>query len=414
MDPITHGIAGALLGKSFFSKRQERVAIFAATLGAIAPDVDVFYEAIVRDPLGIIRYHRAITHSFLALPFFAALLTLFTWALLPTVKRRYPQFRELEAPPWPVLTLIYAVGIASHILLDGMTSFGTRLWFPVSRERVAWDTLFIIDFTFTAIILAPQVAAWIYRDAAKARARAVRMWVLFALGTLLAWLSTRAAGYPFHLWVAGVVCILFAALFFAPAKGGWGFRVSRAAWCQAGTFAMAAYLVAAALAHHAAMERVKAFAEENHIAVDRIGALPIPPSLLDWGDAIRSPHGVYEAQFDLRERKPPEFRFVPDSPSDPFIARAFQLPGAQLYWGFARFPSIHSFVEDGRHVVELGENRFSDGRRRSPQPFTYQIVFDDAGNVLAEGWLTNGMMQRRMRQMVPQQPLPGGPRKKAP
>ncbi len=47
MDPVTHGIAGALLGKGFFSKRQERVAIFAATLGAVFPDIDIFAEAIL-------------------------------------------------------------------------------------------------------------------------------------------------------------------------------------------------------------------------------------------------------------------------------------------------------------------------------------------------------------------------------
>ena len=70
MDPITHGITGALLGKAFFSKRQERVAIFAATLGAIFPDVDISCEVFSRDPLSIVKYHRAITHSFVALPFF--------------------------------------------------------------------------------------------------------------------------------------------------------------------------------------------------------------------------------------------------------------------------------------------------------------------------------------------------------
>ena len=37
MDPVTHGIAGALLGKAIFSKRQERVAIFAATLFLFHP-----------------------------------------------------------------------------------------------------------------------------------------------------------------------------------------------------------------------------------------------------------------------------------------------------------------------------------------------------------------------------------------
>jgi membrane-bound metal-dependent hydrolase YbcI (DUF457 family) len=409
MDPVTHGIAGALLGKGFFSRRQERVAIFAATLGAVFPDVDIFAEAISRDPLSIVKYHRAITHSFVGLPFFAVLLAGLTRALLPWVKRRWPRFHDLESPPLAMLTLIYGVGIASHILLDGMTSFGTRMWFPISRERVAWDLLFIIDFSFTAIILVPQMIAWIYRDPEKSRGRAWRTWVLFSVGDLLVWLLTRAAGYPFHLWVAGLASVVLAALFFGPAKGGWGCGVTRARWCQAGAFAALVYLFACSVAHHKAILRAKAFADQNHIEITRIGALPIPPSWLDWGDAIRSPDGIFESQFDLRSQGPTVFSFIPDSQPNEFIARAFQLPEVRLYWNFARFPSIMSFIEDGHPVVELGENRFQDGRRRGPQPFTYRVVFDNAGHVVEQGWLTNGMLQSRMRRMVPQQPEPAVP-----
>lgn len=163
MDPVTHGITGALLGKAFFSKREERVAIFAATLGAVFPDIDIVAEIVTRDPLSIIKYHRAITHSFVGLPVFAVLLALLTRLLLPWVKRRWPRFQDWEAPPLWLLSVIYGVGIASHIVLDGMTSFGTRMWFPLSTRRVAWDLLFIVDFSFTAIILVPQVIPWICR-----------------------------------------------------------------------------------------------------------------------------------------------------------------------------------------------------------------------------------------------------------
>jgi len=416
MDPVTHGITGALLGKGFFYKRQERVAIFAATLGAIFPDIDVFYEGWAEfarhDQLAIVKYHRSITHSFVALPFFALLLALLTRPVLGFLQRRLAWFRGLEAPHWALLTVIYGVGIASHIVLDGMTSFGTRMWYPLSNERVAWDLLFIIDFTFTSFVLVPQVIAWIYSDLAKSRRRAVRMWIAFTLGSLVVWLLTRAAGYPFHLWVAALASVVLAVLFFAPARNGWGFGVPRAAWCQAGTVATVAYLLVSSIAHHAAMLRVRAFADQHQIVVNRMGALPIPPSLLDWGDAIRSPDGLYQSQFDLRAPNLSPFRFTPDSPPDPYIARAFQMSSVKLYWQFARFPSIQSFVENGHHVVELGENRFSDGRRRGPQPFTYQVVFDEAGNVLEEGWLTNGMLQRRMRQLVPQPPLPPRPTQK--
>src|SRR5580693_1559048 len=145
MDPVTHGITGALLGKGYFSERHGRVATFAAVLGAVIPDIDIVAELISRDPLAIVKYHRGITHSFVALPVFALLLgALTSW---------WMRKRQIESPPWGIIVLLYGAGIASHILLDGMTSFGTRMWTPISQKRVAWDLLFIIDFSFTAIIL---------------------------------------------------------------------------------------------------------------------------------------------------------------------------------------------------------------------------------------------------------------------
>jgi membrane-bound metal-dependent hydrolase YbcI (DUF457 family) len=416
MDTITHGIAGALIAKAYFSDRYGKAATFALTVGAVFPDSDVVADLVTADPLAIVKYHRAITHSFVALPFFAFLLAILTRALIPWVRRRFTRWRDIESPPLGILTLLYAIGIASHILLDGMTSFGTRMWYPISSKRVAWDWLFIVDFSFTAILLIPQIIPWIYSARPEgaqnaAKARAMRMWLIFTASTFLIWLLVRVAAYPFRLSVAVLLSAVLAVLFFAPAVRGWGFRARRSRLCQAGVVAMAAYILGCAAAHQAAMGRVQAFVEGKQVTADRIAALPIPPSLLDWGDAIRTPDGLYEAQFDLRDKNPPTFWWVPDSPPDAFIARAWGLPTVQLYWGFARFPVVHSFERDGEHIVDFGENRFSSGRRRSPQPFTWEVVFDPSGNVLDEGWLTNGMLQPRMRRMVPQQAVPRPPSK---
>src|SRR5215472_4747491 len=214
MDPVTHGITGALLGKGYFADNhggcEGRVAIFAATLGAVFPDVDTLTDAISRDPLAIIKYHRGITHSFFGLPFFAAALA---W-LTRQVARRL----KIEAPSWGVLTLTYGIGIASHILLDGMTSFGTRMLTPLSQKRVAWDLLFIIDLTFSSIVLLPQITAWIYSDRAKSRSRATKMWILFALTAIGGWAFAAAVGYPFHVWVLVVAILVIGVLFLAPSR----------------------------------------------------------------------------------------------------------------------------------------------------------------------------------------------------
>jgi membrane-bound metal-dependent hydrolase YbcI (DUF457 family) len=388
MDPVTHGITGALLGKGYFSDRNGRVAIFAATLGAVFPDIDTVADAISRDPLAIIKYHRGITHSFVGLPFFAAFLAWLTrWAA-----RRL----KIEAPSWAVFTLIYAVGIASHILLDGTTSFGTRMLTPVSQERVAWDLLFIIDLVFSSIVLLPQIIAWIYSDPVKSRKRALKMWALFSLASFGGWALASSVGYPFHGWIVAIAIATIGALFFVPAPHDWGFRIKRSAWCRAGTYAMFLYLGACWTAHHYVMQQVKTFAAENHIEVNRMAALPLPPSWLSWGGVIRSTDGVYQSRFDLRHLGKQTFTFTPDSPRDKFIDAALELPEVKTYWGFARFPVIRSAALEGLHIVEFGENRFVNPKRRRPQPFTYIVVFDSDGKVVEEGWEQNGMFMENL------------------
>jgi membrane-bound metal-dependent hydrolase YbcI (DUF457 family) len=392
MDTVTHGIVGALISKGYFSERHGRVATFAATLGAMFPDVDVVAEIVSRDPLSIIKYHRGITHSFVAMPFFAAALAWLTrW-----IARR----RGIKAPSQGALTLIFGVAIASHIVLDGMTSFGTRMWTPISQQRVAWDLLFIIDFIFTALVLLPQVAAWIYRDRAKSRGRAIRMWAVFTLGALVVWEIARTVGYPFHIWAAGLASVAIAALFLLPTRGDWGFRIARSQWSRAGIYVTIGYLCLCAVAHHAAIQRAHNFAQENHISVDHLAAIPLPPSLLSWGGLIRSVDGVYQTHLDLRDPEPPSFRFIADSPPDEFLTHAMQLPEVQLYWNFARFPVIRTESEDGHRVVEFVEHRFVNPRRSKPQPFTYRVVFDSAGNVIEEGWQSNGIFQRNMKKIT--------------
>ena len=401
MDTITHGIAGALIGKGFFSRRAASVAVFSAAIGAMFPDVDVIEEIFSRDPLAIVKYHRAITHSFVALPFFAAILAWFTLAGVGFLKKKYPRFHDLETPSWGMLAIIYAVAIASHILLDGLTSFGTRMLFPLSQQRVAWDWLFIIDFCFTSLVLLPQAAAWIYQDRQKASKRAAAMWILFALASFAAWKVAYAVGFPFHRWIVGLASVVIAILFFLPMFRGFGFRITTPRWCQAGTYLTLAYLAACGFAHHTALAQAKKFAATHDISVERIAALPLPPSLLDWGDVIRSPNGVYQSRFDLRTDPPPDFWFRADSPPDAYIARALQLPEVQLYWNFARFPVIRSFPENGQHLVDFDENRFITRRPHGPAPFSYRVIFDQAGDPVEEGWQADGMDVRRMIKILP-------------
>lgn len=386
MDPITHGITGALIGKAYFSKPEGemkgRVAIFSTLLGAIFPDIDVVSYAFSKDPLAIVEYHRGFTHSFVGLPLFAVVLAWLT--------RWYARRRGIESPSWPLLVLIYAVGIASHILLDAATSYGTRLWNPFSSRRVAWDMVFIIDFTFTAIVLLPQVAAWVCRGPAVARARASRMLAVFSLGTVGVWRLAVQVGFPFSAWAVLAIILILAAFFLYPPASGWGFRISRVSWCRGGIYAMLIYVFACGVAHHLAVERVEAFAEVHGLTQERFGAMPLPPSMWNWSGLIRTPNGVYMSRFNLRDSAAPAFHYIADSPPDRYVGDAFELHDVRVYWWFARFPVIRTVAIADKHVVEFGDMRFRMRRSGTIVPFTLRLVFDSDGKLLSEKWLRMG------------------------
>src|SRR6202790_1894473 len=185
MDTITHGIAGALIGKALFRGQdlvtkgpatRQRVITWSLMLGAIFPDADVFRDMLSKDPMLILTWHRSVTHSLMCLPIWALALAALTGCLARS--------RKWEAPSFAALTGIYAIGILSHIFLDLVTSFGTMIWSPLRWSRPAWDLIFIIDFTLTAILLVPQIVAWVYAKEDGLQRRALASWIVFAVATL--------------------------------------------------------------------------------------------------------------------------------------------------------------------------------------------------------------------------------------
>ncbi len=392
MDTITHGIAGALIGKAFFTERDRsqsgqagRVATVAATLGSIFPDVDVGAELLSSNDFAILQIHRNVTHSFLCLPVFAL--------ALGTLTRWYARRRGWDTPSWAALTVIYAAGLASHILLDLATPFGTMIWSPWSHVRAAWDLVFIIDFAMTAIVLLPQTAAWVYHDQEQSFWRAWCLWIFFTTCmALIAWLA-QAVGFSFSPWTVVAVPLVLLVLVFLPRWRGWGFRMRRSRWCRAGVFALIAYLGICAAAHHAALRRVEEFAASRGLPVERLGALPLPPSAAHWEGLIRTPDGVWEARIDLwngvfserRARESRAFLFIADSAPNGYLEAAEQLPKVKTYLWFARFP-VFRFRERGdQAVVEVSDLRFFS-RRSRPPPFTFRVTFDAAGHVIDQGW----------------------------
>jgi membrane-bound metal-dependent hydrolase YbcI (DUF457 family) len=307
MDTITHGIVGALVGKALFAGRDipagaveggvaravssptARAAIVACTLGAVFPDVDIFAGPLAHNPLAIMEWHRNITHSAVLLPVWALLLAALSIPLAKLLKWKYPPFWSLFA--------IYAVGIATHIFLDLVTNFGTMVWSPVRYSRPAWDWIFILDLTLTAIALVPQLVAWCYRDPEQFWSRAIGVWTALTAGAFGAYFLAATAGYGFSIAVVGAVSAIFAVLIFVPAVHDTGFRWTRAMWCRMGLAVLCAYIGLAATAHHKALSDVEQFAATQHLQVESLAALPLPPALTHWVGLVTTPDGVWRTTF---------------------------------------------------------------------------------------------------------------------
>ena len=145
MDTISHGIAGAVFGRSLADRAEARAALVVGAVAAMLPDLDFLY---ISSRIDYLREHRGWTHSFLVMPFLALAVAL--------VARLFARRARLL-----VLWAFAAVGVASHILFDWITSFGTMFWTPVSRARHSLDWVFILDPWFTGIVLvALLLALW--------------------------------------------------------------------------------------------------------------------------------------------------------------------------------------------------------------------------------------------------------------
>lgn len=391
MDTITHGIAGALIGKAVFRGEdmfasqpinRARIITWSLMLGAIFPDSDILRDWYSSNPMLILTWHRSVTHSLVCMPFFALALAALT--------RWFARWRKWDAPSFGALTGIYAVGILSHILLDLVTTFGTMVWSPLQWSRPAWDLIFIIDFTLTAFVLCPQLLAWVYHKREGLKNRAIITWSVLSIASLGVAALLKNFGAPISAQTAVTIIMLLAVFFLLPATRGKGLRVRYAFWNRAGLAAAILYFAAAFFAHRSALERVEKFASLFELQAESLGALPLPPSLWHWDGLVNTPHGVYEVHLDLSDQAPQpsiEHRYYPDAIPNQYIDAAKRLREVQEVLWFSRFPVTRFHKEGSDAIVEISDIRFQQLRRDRPASFTYRVQMDETGKVVSQGWV---------------------------
>jgi inner membrane protein len=349
MDTISHAFAGSIMARG----PEERTAAWAAlALGAAAavvPDLDFL---MISNRMEYLRDHRSWTHSFLVLPFLALGLAL----LAKLFARR---------TPLPKLWLFAAVGIASHIVFDWATSFGTMFWTPLSRVRHSLDFLFILDPVFTGITFGTLALCLVFKKSGRRIAIA-------GTGLLLAYVA-------------------FCGVLHSRALAIWRRLDSPPAGARV-----------AALPQFLSPFRWMGLTETDtgiHVAFFDIGPFakgvenPQPPRR--WSEVLRSLSDFYpppERARIQRYDKPPDSRV---------LEAARRLPDWKVYVDFARFPLETVYADaDGGATIILQDLRFlpfftgpwepdqKQGIRR--QPFVFRVRLDPTLNPVELGFVRSG------------------------
>ena len=326
-----------------------RTGLIVGAAAAMLPDLDFLY---IGSRLDYLKEHRGWTHSFLVLPVLALAV-----ALVAKLVARRARLVTL----W----LFAAVGIASHIVFDWITSFGTMFLTPLSRARYSLDWVFILDPFFTGIVLLTLVFALVDRERGR-RIAAVGAGLLVLYVGFCAAMHDRALSIWKRLDAppAGARAAVLPQ-FLSP------FR-----WLG---------LTERPDSVHAAFFDIGPFAE----GVDD----PRPPE--HWGQILAS----------LRDSYPPPGRVHIKSferpPGSAALDAALALPDIRIYLAFARFPleTVHP-ANGGETEVVVQDLRFlpwftgpwerggENGLRR--QPFVYRVLLDRTLRAIERGFVRSG------------------------
>lgn len=220
MEPLTHFLTGACIGRAGFN-RKTAYATLAAVLAAEAADLDVFWG--FGGPVEELKHHRGITHTFVGAPMVAVVVVGAVWLLHRWRVRRssgpaqqraseldtdrdLPAFRQeaaerlgpgrLQPVRWGWLYLTTLVAALSHILLDWTNNYGVRPFYPFNPRWYAGSIVFIVEPVMWALLLAALIMPWLLGLAdreigVRRQPFRGRGWAIFALAGMAALIVWR-------------------------------------------------------------------------------------------------------------------------------------------------------------------------------------------------------------------------------
>jgi inner membrane protein len=149
-------MTGVCLARAGFN-RKAAYATVAMTLAAEAPDLDVLWS--IRGPIAAFQHHRGWTHTFLGIPFEAAIVVGSIWLFHRWRTRQATYNKPPKAPiRWGLLYCFSLIALLSHLLLDWTNNYGLRPFFPFNPHWYAGSFVFIFEPILFLILLIALIA----------------------------------------------------------------------------------------------------------------------------------------------------------------------------------------------------------------------------------------------------------------
>jgi len=174
MEPVTHFLTGACIGRAGFNRRTA-YATLVAVLAAEAADVDVIWG--FAGPVEGLKHHRGITHTFWAVPVVAGVVVGAVWLVdrWRRTRRRNaegaPSFSSAAADDkganaqqpihWGWLYLTACIAALSHLLLDWTNNYGLRPFFPFNPRWYAGSFMFIAEPVMWLLLFLALFMPWV-------------------------------------------------------------------------------------------------------------------------------------------------------------------------------------------------------------------------------------------------------------
>jgi len=158
MDSVTQIALGAAVGESVLGRQVGRRALLWGGICGLFPDLDILVP--YTNAVKAFTYHRGPSHSLFVL---TALTPLFVWI----INKAHPNTTTYRRRWYGLVFLVFV----THILLDGLTVYGTQILWPIPTPPVMWSTIFIIDplysiplfFGVLAALIAARHRRWGHR-----------------------------------------------------------------------------------------------------------------------------------------------------------------------------------------------------------------------------------------------------------